>query len=364
MKRKLIVFALYGVFFAAACDQAGPLEPTAAVEGEASATPEQSIEQLLAKGPVVEVPAGSVDALADAIEAAGVGGVVLLKAGIHEESAPVEIGHRVAIVGEAGAKLILDTHPGIATQVMEAALYIHNADDVIVHGLEIRPKGTIGGTAIFIEDADRTIVRRNMIHDHEVSVLVHKGDHATIENNTIVASGGWLTGDISAADGVIIMNGTFARVNGNTISNAVLGLFASDGRGVASDNVLTGNFIGIILCNVPAAIPTPGGEIVGSENPAFEWTVRGNRTTDNFDIGILAIDGAHDNHIVNNIGGNNGRYDVELAGDSQRFGFFTPTSYNNKVNAGRDTDAIIKDCGVNDQVNGGVLVDTGADPCS
>jgi hypothetical protein len=55
---------------------------------------------------MVEVPDGSVDALADAIAMAGPNGVVLLKAGTHTETGTVQIPFRVHLVGEEGAELV------------------------------------------------------------------------------------------------------------------------------------------------------------------------------------------------------------------------------------------------------------------
>lgn len=347
-----------------ACDQASSIEDETSLEGAHRATPALSLNKLLSSGPVVDVPAGSVNALAAAVAAVGEGGVVRLKAGVHHEDHTVEINHQVSVVGEPGAILISDTQPGLAIGVMDAALYLHNASGVIIHGLEILPKDEIGGTAIFTEQVPGAIISQNTMRRHEFGVIVHHGDRTAIKDNTIVASSGWQTGEIIEADGVIIVNGAFVEVSGNYVSNAVLGLFLSDRKGIAIDNTTMGNFIGVLLCNVPLAVPKPGGGLISSETPGTRWIIRGNQTTDNFDIGILAIDGANNNLIVNNTGGNNGRYDIELAGDSERFGFFTPTSFENKVVVGQDTDAVVKDCGVNDQVNGGVLVDTMVDPCS
>ncbi|MEZ4991256.1 MAG: hypothetical protein R2824_12620 [Saprospiraceae bacterium] len=53
--------------------------------------------------------------------------------------------------------------------------------------------------------------------------------------------------------------------------------------------------------------------------------------------------------------------DVELAGDSERFGFLTPTSFENKVISSPGIS--IKDCGVDNDIVGGELVDTEVVPC-
>ena len=61
---------------------------------------------------------------------------------------------------------------------------------------------------------------------------------------------------------------------------------------------------------------------------------QGNETFGNFAAGILAIDGAHDSRIVDNNSHDNGAYDVELSGDSFRFGFLTPSCFSCTFTAG------------------------------
>ena len=46
------------------------------------------------------------------------------------------------------------------------------------------------------------------------------------------------------------------------------------------------------------------------------------------------------------------------------FGFLTPKSFENKVMAGEFQDIRIKDCGQNNVVIGGQLVDNSQDPCN
>jgi hypothetical protein len=60
---------------------------------------------------IAYVPPGSNDALADALAEAGPGGIVVLASGDHHESGTVAITHRVVLVGEPGATLLVDTQP-------------------------------------------------------------------------------------------------------------------------------------------------------------------------------------------------------------------------------------------------------------
>ena len=115
-------------------------DPDLAVVSGSSRT-HGSTAKLLASGSVVEVPAGSVDALENAIASAGTGGVVLLKSGDHHESETVEINHTVSIVGESGATLYVDTQPTTSEGKVEPGLYILNTSNVLVRGITILPKG-------------------------------------------------------------------------------------------------------------------------------------------------------------------------------------------------------------------------------
>ncbi len=105
----------------------------------------------------------------------------------------------------------------------------------------------------------------------------------------------------------------------------------------------------------------PGGEVIGAEFPATDWIAKWNNCTDN-QWGYLAIDGAMGCKMIHNDASNNAAYDVELAGDSERFGFFTPTSSNCTAII-NEPQIVVKDCGLNNTVIGGTQVDTTLDPC-
>ena len=86
--------------------------------------------------------------------------------------------------------------------------------------------------------------------------------------------------------------------------------------------------------------------------------------TDNLNVGYVVIDGANRNILENNNAARNGSYDMELTTDSYRFGFLTPMSYDNTVNAGSFQNIRIKDCGRNNKITGGIKVNTTTDPCN
>jgi hypothetical protein len=160
------------------------------------------------------------------------------------------------------------------------------------------------------------------------------------------------------------MNGKSAYVTDNKVSNSLFGIWACDEWGTLERNETFGNYIGTIVCNVPAGYILPSGELTGSLVPGTGWKVRNNNSHDNFNIGYIVIDGANNNLLENNNAFNNGSYDIELTTDTYRFGFLTPAAYKNTVIAGAYPNITIKDCGNGNTVIGGVQVDTGSDPCN
>jgi nitrous oxidase accessory protein NosD len=279
---------------------------------------------------------------------------VIVRSGMHTESGRVTITQPVSILGENGAVLKIGSEPDPNIVLVAPALYVLRADDVTIWGLEIRPLGPFGNTAIFVQDSARALIGRNSLFDHQTVIGLQHANQARIWGNTINSGGG---------DGIVCMNGKQVFVRGNDVTNSSFGLWACDENGQASNNNLHGNFIGLILCKVPLASILPDGQMVGSELSAARWIVADNRATGNADAGYLAIDGANHNLVFNNAASNNGTYDIDLAGDTFRFGFLTPLSHDNTVIAGIYRTVRIKDCGVNNQVFGGVHVDTGTDPC-
>ena len=114
----------------------------------------------------------------------------------------------------------------------------------------------------------------------------------------------------------------------------------------------------------PSRLTPFPSETFGSPKPSTAWKVRNNKSQYNLDAGYLVIDGADSNFLQNNEGGNNGTLDIDLVGDSFRFGYLTPTSKNNKVMIGSHHTNTVKDCGLNNQVLGtAIIIDTAVEPC-
>jgi len=317
-------------------------------------------------GKVVELPAGSNNALAAALVAAGTNGTVLLKSGLHTESGTVEITNTVTLAGETGAVLQSDTHPSLtSSDELEPALWVHGVSGVVIHDIEMRPLGAIGGTGILLHYADNASVYGCNIHDVEFGVLAEKANSAKVWSNRIACSTAWLSGAIPEALGVTIINGTNAILANNNVTGALFGLWPCDAGGKVLANKVSGCLEGIIFCRVPAwSFELPDGTYAGSALSTTHCLAQGNETSGNFADGIIVIDGAHDSRVVDNNSHDNGAYDVELSGDSYRFGFLTPSSYNCAFVAGTHASVKVKNCGNNNTVNGGVLVDNNVDPCN
>lgn len=369
--KKLLLTSIAIAICLFGCQKDSTVEPAETQQS----TPDQyfapiDLENLSSRNscPWTVVPAGSVDALADAIENTCDDGVIYLKAGMHTENHALTITKPVKIIGETGAVLRIKSEltpadPATGSFPINPALHVLNAPGFLLQDVELQPSGTDGGGALLLENSHQSGVMRCKFNNFQYNIMVQKSDRMTVMFNTIVANGAWQTGGPNTY-GIVIINGKSAYVSDNDVSNALFGIWACDRWGTAERNFTHGNYIGLILCNVPPALQFPDGFIGGSEIPATGWKARNNKSTGNFNIGYLVIDGANNNLLENNNASGNGAYDMELTTDTYRFGFLTPAAYSNTVNTGNYPNITIKNCGPNNTVNGGVLVDTGVDPCN
>jgi hypothetical protein len=242
---------------------------------------------------------------------------------------------------------------------VEPALHIKGTHDVVIEGISLEPSSTplAGGTAIVVEDAPDVVVQDNVITDFQFGVIIHEGDEAEVRNNDI-----FLPADVGGR-GVSSVNGHGVEILDNRVSGGVMGVFCGGLHGRCSGNLVGGATLGFILCKVREGVFDIAGNTAGTEFAASGWYVANNVASQN-QWGYLVIDGATENTLVNNIGSDNARYDLELAGDSERFGFFTPPSSENVVIQDAGNPLIIKDCGQNNMVSGEViLVDKEVDLC-
>lgn len=309
---------------------------------------------------VLRIPAGSSDALADAISRVAEGGIIILESGRHSESGTVTVDKSVSIQGERGAVLEVNTAPIEAVGFLQPALHVLGAEGVKISRLTIESPNPIGGAAILLEEAPRAIVVGNILSNHQFGIVIEQSDRCWISLNTINASPAWQTGDIGNAIAILNINGKRNGILGNTVTDAFLGTFTSDEAGLFIGNELSANFIGYLLCKV-TPVPFPDRTLRSAETSCTDWLVLGNSSHDNFNTGYLVIDGANKNDLQGNKAANNAAYDIELAGVSERFGFTTPTSFDNRVVARQQL--TVKNCGDGNTVIGGIVIDTTDDPC-
>ncbi|MCB0522560.1 MAG: right-handed parallel beta-helix repeat-containing protein [Lewinellaceae bacterium] len=311
-----------------------------------------------------EIPAGSVDALADAIASTCDNGVIYLRAGMHTENLRVTVSKSVKIIGEAGAvlKIKSDLAPynTDGTENIFPGLHILNAPGTLVQDLEIQPVDGDGGTAILIEKSDASAVMRCKISNFQFSIMIEKSDRITAMFNNIVATGLWQTGVVNEALGIVVINGKSNYISDNEVSNAFFGVWACGSWSTYERNSTHGNYIGLILCNVPLYMVLPSGDVTGAETPATGWKVSNNTSTDNFDNGIMVIDGSKFNKIWNNQVHGNGlsplagtAADIETFDDSYLFGFLTPSVQDNYIDATSDPATTTRNCGINNTFVGG-----------
>jgi parallel beta-helix repeat protein len=372
-----ISFVLFALFLVVSCNDETPFvsdisEPAAApvVDGYAEleagmqaleAELEGGLSALAKKGNVVEIPAGSNDALAGAIAQAGTGGTVLLHSGLHTESGTVEISQQVNIVGEAGAVLEVSTSIP-ADPVLEItdggpALYVRNTSNVVIWGVDIRPPaGQVGGVAVLVENSPHTVIGETVSYGHVYGIFVQEGDHTRIWKNTVVtASPGPLLHPFTPI-GIVNAVGGHVQIARNEVSNAVTGIFVSDEKGLLTKNESHGNVLGVVMCNfVP--MPGPYNTTMGAEFSATQWTVTHNNAHDNFFVGYYVFDGANNNLLADNAASNNAAFDIILTAEEPRPGLpNAPATFDNHVVAGSYQGITIQDCGDNNNVDGGIRI--------
>lgn len=333
---------------------------------------EQTVSNLSATNrSTITVPAGSVNALAAAVAAAGSGGTVILKAGEHTESGTITIPYTLALTGEPGAVLRMATTPStnnwaLEPQVVEPVLHFKNASGLLLEGLTIKTPDTApGNTGILIENSDQFRIQNCQIENHQTGMVVVRSSNGRIENCKVLGSTAWLDGDFTVAYGINMVSGNHNFLLRNEASGHGAGIFGSGKNGFMQKNDLHDNATGIILCTFPKEFfELPGGERVQAEYSAHAWKVSDNITHNNFEDGILVIDGANANVLIDNNSFDNGTYDINLTGDLPDYFHLTfPPSKNNLVKSLKYRDVRIKDCGTRNNIIGGKEVDYTLDPC-
>ncbi len=315
------------------------------------------------------IPAGSNNALADAIANTCNGGVIYLEPGEHTETEPLTISKSVILIGAGAGVTQLKVYAGArlpnpnGSAPVDPAFHFLNAEKCLIQDIDIQPIDPEGGTCMLLENAPNSAVVRCNISGFMFSIANELSDQFVAIGNTIVGGSAWLQGDAASSIGIVNVNGKSCYMADNEVSNHLFGLWGCDQWGTIERNFSHGCGYGVILCNVPMFITLPDGRIAGSLVPGSAWKVRNNNATDNFAAGFIVIDGANNNRLTNNNASNNVEADIILSGESLRFGFLTPVAYNNQVDVGAYPNITIKDCGQDNIVNGGVMIDTNVTPC-
>jgi Periplasmic copper-binding protein (NosD) len=314
----------------------------------------------------IVVPAGSNNALAQALTDAGEGGIVYLRTGLHTETAGIVIRSKVTVVGENGAILKIKSVASVmnlangVTQI-NPAIHVLNAPQTSILNVEIQPIDSDGSTAILFENAPLSASMFCTFKRFMFSVLVEKSNQMTIMGNKITASTLWQANP-GPIIGVLISNGKSAWIANNEVEAAFVGIFTSDQYGSVVQNNTHNNYTGIVLCGIaPNSLKLPDGHLTGGELKSNNWKVNGNKSDNNITSGYWVIDGSNNNTLENNTSTGNGAYDIELIGQTSRVGFPMSPCFNNTVraNAGQK----VKDCGNNNTVSGGIMVSDGcSDP--
>jgi len=330
--------------------------------------------ELCAPCDAITLAGGSTDALAGAVSRICEDGIIYLEAGVHTENSPITISKSIKLIGEPGAILKLPGEPKPlefpegtdGNFIIQAGLHFLNSSASLIQDIEIQPVQAEGNTAILLENSNNSGVINCTITDFQFGILVEKSDDVVLMLNTIKTMGRWLDDpNYTDAHAITIINGKNVYIADNDVSNSVFGIWGCDENGIMERNTARDNFVGYILCNVPQNYMTlPQGNLTGALQPANGYVVQNNSVSDSFGEGYLVIDGAHNNRLENNSAINSGTYDMELTTLTLRFGIPAPEAYNNTVVVGNNPDFRIKDCGTNNTITGGVLVDTGTDECN
>jgi Periplasmic copper-binding protein (NosD) len=311
----------------------------------------------------IVVPAGSNNALAQALTDAGEGGIVYLRSGTHTETAGIVIRSKVTVIGETGAILkvksvasVMNLSNGV-TQI-NPAIHVLNAPQTNIQNVEIQPIDTDGSTAILYENSPLSATMFCTFKRFMFSVLVEKSNQMTIMGNRMTASTLWQANP-GPIIGVLISNGKSAWIANNEVESAFVGIFTSDQYGSVVQNNTHNNYAGIVLCGIATnSLKLPDGHLTGAELKSNNWKVNGNKSDNNITSGYWVIDGSNNNTLEANTSIGNGAYDIELIGQTSRIGFPMSPCFNNTVraNAGQK----VKDCGINNTVSGGIR---STDPC-
>ena len=142
-----------------------------------------------AAGQFIVVPAGSNNALAQALQDAGEGGIVYLRSGLHTETSGIVISKRVILIGETGAVLKIKSTVGLpdanGVVPINAAIHVLNAPQTNIQNIEIQPVDADGGDAVLFENSSFSSSMFNTFKQFQFSLVVEKSDQMTLIGNKV-----------------------------------------------------------------------------------------------------------------------------------------------------------------------------------
>ena len=314
---------------------------------------------------VVDLPAGSVNGLQAAIEEAGPNGIVNVKSGLHVEDVTVTVNFTVQIIGEEGAVIESNYPAMLDSVVVTPVIRIENSDFVHVKNIQFvaGTESGEGNVGVLVYNAGYAHIKDNDFQGYQMAVLVDDSEFTFIEDNTgngLFSKGyGVLNGSI----GICTLGDTNTRIKNNYMAGFGTGYFASGSYGIYHGNTAEGGETGFFYCTGAFGVLPDGTPIAASES-ANNWIGISNLAK-NTGIGHLIIDGVNNCKLINNSAENCALYDVEFVGPTLRFGTPEPlpTSFENVFIDDPNTDIEVKDCGIDNVIQGGQLVDTAEDPC-
>jgi hypothetical protein len=319
-------------------------------------------ERLELRGNPITIPAGSTDALAGAIAAAGYDDMIVLESGTHTQNGTLTIDKHVTIIGY-GATLHFTGTAFNPTLKLSAGMHIKStAAYSTIRGIKFTHGDNFPGFCIFNDGAEGIRILNNSIENWGIGVLSYRGRYCIFSQNHIAASTLWQTVPGFNTMGIAISDGDHNHIIGNVIKNALFGIFTGGSQGMDFRNYTYNCAFGQILCKLTPDVLTVNGTLISTQVSTSNWLVMANNTENNFQSGYLVVDGANKNHLDHNKAANNAFYDIEVAGATNGFGYPTPAAFNNSISA--YTALRIKDCGINTKIRGGTVEpNDAAHPC-
>ncbi|MEP7269715.1 MAG: right-handed parallel beta-helix repeat-containing protein [Saprospiraceae bacterium] len=319
-------------------------------------------EGLSSRSNEIHIPAGSINALSTALTTSNNGDVIILDPGSHTESGTITLDKSISLIGY-GATVTFSGTSVDALSHFAPAIHVKERGCIsTIRGITFKSSEALPGICIFLDNTKDIKILNNTFENWIIGVAMYNSNYNIVSSNTINANPGWQTIPGFNSQGVAIADGHHNMIIDNEIKGALFGIFTGGSLGIDFRNHTSGCAWGQILCKVTPDAITVGGTLVSTQTSSNNWLVMFNKSDHNFLTGIIVIDGAYKNYVSNNEMNNNAVYDIELAGASTRFGYPTPSSYDNRVNAYYNMK--IKDCGDDNKIHGGSLVNNTLDPCN